>query len=411
MNLLILDPALGPRLGHNAAIVEEFAIEFSGWTGFQWRAAGAATLRSADFPNAGSCVQPAFQLPGYTPIEAVILDDARLDSIVASIVADLRRIPANCADVILMHTVYPLHLLALASMAGELAGRRVVCGMIIPPSLWTGDARTAARLSELMGAALGTLAARTRLLVYSETGTYRFGERTAEVATLLPPVSARRGEQMARLARRPCAGADSGPARFGFFGLPFPSKGVPVIAQAARRIAPQQAQVRFRVPPAYAQVCAQLDALGGAVQARCEDLDNDRYLEEMGAVDAVLVYYDPKDYANKMSGIVTEAICIGKPLVVAAGCSALITFLERYAPGSYVVGGYNPEDLAAIFALDRAHWRRLQAAAAASSGVMRELKSMSRYLAIAGVERPGAAQAAPRGPLDELQARIAAFAA
>ena len=76
----------------------------------------------------------------------------------------------------------------------------------------------------------------------------------------------------------------------------------------------------------------------------------------MAEVDIVLAHYDPAVYGDKMSGIVPEAVCLGKPVLVADGCNAVINFLDRYAPGGFVVAPYSTHGLASALALQPAVW-------------------------------------------------------
>jgi len=388
VTLLILDPGLSAYSGHNGAMVEEFASEFADWKGFQWAVAGAATLRPQEFAHVRAHVQPVFQVGGYLRLsDADVLHDERLNGLLAAIVRDLNGTTLAQADMVLMPTAYPLHLISLASMADQIPARRAACGLLMPSSFWTESTQAADRLGELMGAALLRLAARTQLFTYSETGTYRFGESCVEVATMLPPLSSARIEQLAAVVRRGDCGVTR-KLRFGFFGSPFTTKGFAVVVEAARHASPEKTLVRFCLPAGHDELCHRLNSLGGAIEARCVGTGNTQYFKEMADVDAVLAYYDPTAYSHKMSGVVTEAICLGKPLIVSKGCTAITTFLERYAPGAYAVGDYKCADLAAIFGLNWTQWQQLQSCALASSAMMREMKRMSRYLSITGVERP-----------------------
>jgi hypothetical protein len=105
----------------------------------------------------------------------------------------------------------------------------------------------------------------------------------------------------------------------------------------------------------------------------------------MAAVDAVHCFYDPAQYAGKMSGIPAEALALGRPVLLADGCEAMIDFVERHAPGSYVSGPYSAQTLEMALAMPLSSWRRIAECAHGSSAGVRALKSMSRFLAVCGL--------------------------
>jgi len=147
-------------------------------------------------------------------------------------------------------------------------------------------------------------------------------------------------------------------------------------------------------------MCDQLNALSPALEATSAEMSNAQYFEAMADVDAVLAFYDPAEYGTKMSGIVPEAICLGKPVVISDGCDGLCRFLDRYAPGSFATGTYGPGDLAAILRLPAPLWSSLGAKARASSDVVRMMKSMRRYLTLGGMSAlyPGGLTAQTAAP-------------
>lgn len=139
-------------------------------------------------------------------------------------------------------------------------------------------------------------------LIYSETGQFWFGPQRVTLPVLLPPISAQTAEQMRRLAARRAPRDPS--VTFGFFGGAYERKGVLLLIDALRAGLPEHARCVFRLPVNHESFAQQLRELGPGVDATSSDMDNARYLQEMAAVDVVLVVYDPAFYSDQMSGIV-----------------------------------------------------------------------------------------------------------
>jgi hypothetical protein len=390
MKLLLIDPGLRTRVGHNAAMLAEFDLEVRSLPRVRLTAAGSAGLQQAEFKGFGCTPRPLFRIDGYWhPNAQDVLDPARLNGLIDAIVADLSLLPLEEIDGLLMPTAYPLHLIALARIAPRLARAKLMLGLLMPVSFWIDDDAGCAVVGEQLGQAIMALQNTCELIAYSETGRYEFGGTQAEMATLIPPLSGTTAVLIGQLAASPPA---SGPRRvFGFFGQPFTSKGLQVAAAAARDVDPAQVIVRFCLPPGNDPLCRQLAALSPAIEATSREMSNAEYLRQMVNTDVVLAWYDPKHYGDKMSGIVPEAISLGKPLAVSDGCRSLIGFLDRYAPGAFITGDYRADELALLMALPAATWQAVGAKARASSTVVRALKDMRRYLSAGGL---GAAYAA-----------------
>jgi hypothetical protein len=201
---------------------------------------------------------------------------------------------------------------------------------------------------------------------------------------------------MARLAQSFCPSRDG--LSVGYFGAPFTSKGFSLLTSAIEQGLPRGVRVVVRLPPGHEKICAALQARSPQVDATSRTSSNAEFLQDMAAVDVVWTLYDPHHYADKMSGIVPEAICLGKPLLVGQGCNALIEFLDHHAPGSFVCAGYDAASVRGAFSLPAPAWRELARCAAASAPVMRSIKSAARYLTIAGAgalyDQPPVAKAA-----------------
>ena len=385
MKLLLLDPGLRNRVGHNAALLAEFELETRALADVQLTAAGSAALTPADFAGVGCVPRRLFRLDGYwRPSKEEVLDSARLNTLIEMIVGDLMQLPLEEFGGIVMPTVYPLHAIALARVALRLAHAQLMLGLLMPVSFWFPDSEACAIVGAQLGQAIVEIQNSCAVMVYSETGRYDFGGTHAELATLLPPLAQPTAALVAQLGA-------AAPRRtgercvFGFFGQPFTSKGLQIVAAAASQVDPAHAVVRFCLPPGNDAMCRGLAALSPSIEATSRAMENAEYLRQMASVDVVLAWYDPEHYGDKMSGIVPEAVSLGKPLAVTDGCRALVGFLDRYAPGAFVTGGYRPEDLLQLLALPASIWHAVGAKARASAGVVRGLKDMRRYLSAGGM--------------------------
>lgn len=383
MKVLLVDPGLSGRTGHNGALAEELDRELSGRVDF--RIAGAANVRAADFADLRAAIAPAFRVGGYTKYAARQLADARLMATFRrAIDEDLSALGIDGYDLILMPTVYPLHLEGLARRAADLQRQRLTFGMLMPPEYWAADVPAAPTLEQIMMDAVQYLYGQADALFYSETGAYHCGEQRISMPLLLPPISAATAALLAQLERGAHSTLEA--TRFGFFGAPFPAKGFAHLLELARRGVPDHARLVVRLPAGHDALCQRLNGLSPHVDARSRAMTNADYLREMAQVDVVLTAYDPDHYAQKMSGIVPEAICLGRAVLVTDGCAALVDFLDRHAPGSFATQPYGVDGLAAAMALPPVHWNRLARSARASAEVMRSLKEARRYLALAGVD-------------------------
>lgn len=391
MKIAYIDPGLSCRKGHNAAMVDEFDRALVIERGHQVSYLCAARTDKSEFADLCGTLEPTFRIEGYAkPGHADLFDAQRFARIADVMATDLAgaSVLADC-DAILMPTAYPLHLYALAQRAQALRGRRVVLGLLLPASFWGQDAVSERRIGELLVEGINAFAG-ADLFAYSETGSYRFGDSVVPLATMLPPLATSSFEQIRRLAEEgQCNDARQSPV-LGFFGLPFNSKGFGVLVEAVQALVRQRAQptmrVVIRLPGGYEDACARLNGLAPWLDATSRQTTNDQYLAEMAAVDAVCAFYDPAEYASKMSGIVPEAVSLGKPLLIAEGCTALHDFLERHAPGSFIGGAYEVGTLVRAIDLPAPAWDRPTACARTHAPLMQQMKSMNRYLAVCGLD-------------------------
>jgi hypothetical protein len=392
MKIAYIDPGLTCRKGHNAAMVEEFDQALVTERGHRVTYLCAANTDAKAFDNLRGKLRPTFRIDGYAkPDHADLFDSQRFDRIAAVMAQDLARADAltDC-DAILMPTAYPLHLHALAQRAASLSARRVVLGLLLPSSFWSSDVQSERRVSELFATAINAFSSATDLFAYSETGVFQFGDNPVSLATLLPPLARSSAEQVRRLcANEERAVAPVSPI-LGFFGSPFTGKGFGLLTDAALELAGRDvrpvSRLVIRLPHGHEDACRHLNAMAPWVDATSRTMTNEEYLAEMAAVDAVCAFYDPQQYGTKMSGIVPEAISLGKPLLITEGCHAIQDFLERHAPSSFLCGRYETQTLTDVLSLPADVWARPGACARSHAPLMQQLKSMERYLAVCGLD-------------------------
>lgn len=384
MKILVLDPGLSCRKGHNAAIIEELDAELRDRRGVRLSVAGAASLEPAEFAHLAACVRPAFRIDGYWQLAGRhVHDAATLGQIRRCVDEDLAALRLQDWDVVLMHTVYPLHLEGLARCLPRLRAARLLGGLLMPPGFWAAEPQAATWLGDSLQRSVQRLHAGADAVFYTETGRYDFGGASMPTPVLLPPVARATQALMAELAER-AERPRPDALRFGFFGSPFGSKGFGHLCALAERGLPAHVRVVVRLPQGHEALCGQLARLGPQIDATSRPMSNADFLREMAAVDVILAAYDPTHYGQKMSGIVPESISLGKPLVVSDGCDALVDFLDRHAPRSFACCPYTADGMAAALALPGRHWLELAGHARASAPLMREMKNAARYLALAG---------------------------
>ena len=391
MNIVYFDPGLAGRTGHNGAMLYEFDQALVVERGHHVQYLCHQNTRRDDVPGIAGRLVPTININGYMRLDdTYVLNPAALNRLTQVLAEDYRHADLENADVILMPTVYPLHLSALVQHVKLKDHCRVVLGLLLPCSYWASSAACEQQLNVLVLDSIARLGTSTRLITYSETGTYDFGSGPVTMATLLPPVAAPQADLIQALAATPVARVDHAPPVLGFFGAPFTTKGFTVLLEALQAIVqnglPVHIQLRIHLPHGHAEACAGLNRLAPWIQAESVQTSNADYLRKMADVDIVWACYDPSEYGRKMSGIVPEAISLGKPLLLAEGCDAIQDFLERYAPGSYVTVPYAMADLITVFSMPADSWRHAIQCARTHQSLMQNLKSMTRYLTVVGLE-------------------------
>ena len=390
MKVVYLDPGLGAGKGHNFAMAHEFDHALATERGLDLHHVLQAQATRERLPSLKGIIHNTVRIDGYTRLASTdVLDAKRKEALLAVVAADLAEAGVEDADVLIMPTAYPLHLLALAQHVRLQAHCRVVLGMLLPCSFWCSDSLAERTLAGWMADGVNALASKTQLLAYSETGVFRFADNIVPMASLLPPVASPNARLMGELAQRAKGQSLTNEPVLGFFGSPFSTKGFSLLVQTLQTMAGANLhhgmRVKIHLPPGHESMCDQLSALAPWISASSSDTDNATYLHQMAAVDVVWALYDPREYSGKMSGIVPESISLGKPLLLSDGCLALQDFLERYAPGSFVLAPYSADGLQASLQTQHADWAHPMRCARAHAPLMQEMKSMDRYLAVCGI--------------------------
>ncbi len=405
MKIAIIDPGCSAVAGHNLALLEEFSRELRS-RGVEVHAVLTRDATTAAIEPFGTHVVRALQIGGYVRLEDVFARFGSQEACVSALALDLAQLDLSSFDAVLLPTIYPLHLLALeraiASLSKTAVAPRVALGFLMPVSYWTKDAALRTEIGVRMREALFSLRARCEVLAWTETGRYDFGDAVLELPRLYPVVSAELGDRMQALAAIEPASLEGRPVTFGFFGAPLRSKGIEVLVDAVARARMQpgfDARVKLVVPKGMEGMRETLSPLGPQLMVFSKERGNREYLEEMASVDVVLLPYEPGEYSEKFSGIVVEAIALGKAVVVTDACTPLVRFLDDVAPGSYAAIDYDASALASALTLPSLQWAPLVAAARASSGIARSLKSAERLFAALGLQLPPptdrASQASP----------------
>ena len=407
MKIVVVDPGLSGPAGHNGSTFEELARELPS------RGLRPVFLVSRGCPPGalaapGVEVRRLFSLDGYTNLERAFTDESQFDALLAGVEGELRTVDWDGVQAVLMPTAYPLHLIALARVLPDVlppgARAAVSIGLLMPVSFWVSQPTLAVPLGEMMLTAVCVLKHHFDAFVYSETGRYEFGETTMELPRMLPAISGETETTIRSLVGSGRDGTSDGGLRFGFFGSPFASKGIEVLHRAAALVTASGSwcnRLELVLPAGQQRLAGRFTSLGARVSASSRSRDNAEYLAAMSEVDVVLLPYDPAHYGSKLSGVLFEALALGKPVVVTDGCEPLIAFLDQSAPGSYVLCGFDAESLAEVLAMPADRFDSIAQAARASAPVVLAMKSMSRHLAAAGIRLPRVAAAQPRSVATE----------
>jgi hypothetical protein len=118
------------------------------------------------------------------------------------------------------------------------------------------------------------------------------------------------------------AASRSGPVRFGFLGDGRPEKGLHHFVTAAllQKDAPlPEAEFFIHVSNQHGRNAGEILRDVPNCQVLCRQVSNGDYWKLVGSCDVVVLPYDPRFYHIRGSGIVFEAMGMGKPVIVTAG--------------------------------------------------------------------------------------------
>ena len=398
MKIVIVDPGCSGPAGHNGSMFEEFGRELPA-LGFAPTYLVSRRTPPGALAAPGVEVQALFAFDGYARQVPAFIHEHAFAATLASIEAELRCVDWRGVGAVLMPTVYPLHLIALARVLPTVVPAdtvRVSLGFLMPVSFWVQQAEVAASLGAMMLSATQLLQQHGPTLAYAESGRYAFGNDRLELPQLLPPVSRESDRLVAELRRQAETQAGTEAAarqalRFGFFGSAFTSKGITLLHQAVQQCCAAgdwPHRIDLVLPAGATRIVDAFGSCGPQVRANSRTRSNTEFLQAMAAVDVVLLPYDPAHYGDKLSGVLFEALALGKPVVVTDGCAPLVQWLDQTAPGSYAACAYDPAALADVLKLPAQAWQAPTAAARSSATLVSAAKSMRRYLACAGIVPP-----------------------
>ncbi|MDI3382257.1 hypothetical protein ACFPPF_21610 [Xenophilus aerolatus] len=396
MRLLLVDPGLSSPYGHNAATVRELdlqarerggiALDIATHVGFDPAALGATHCRW----------RPRLRLHGYARFASAGVPRATAEAEwrewLALCVQDLEGLDLPSFDGIWMPTAYPLHLAALAQLALRMPALRVQVGLLMPARFWAADASAGVWLDGLMGRSLQTAARLANWHVYSESGQVQAGGLRLATPTLLTPLADATRHRLDALRAPP---SPDSPIRFGFMGEPLARKGFAVVSQALAAALPPDIALRLAMPAHHAARARVLHGSPPGLHIRALGTDNAAYFDALNEIDVLLALYNPGLHDEQMSGIVGEAIALGKAVLVGAGCEAILAFLRRWAPGSFQIVPPTPDGLRAAWQLPPSVWASCRREAMAAAARVLALKDVARHLRFAAPadDRPDAARA------------------
>jgi len=399
MKIAILDPGLTSTSRHNVARFEEFCREFSE-PGYQCLYVVHQQSRLGALEPQSATLLPLCSLNGYTSLLQLPDEPDVVERVVAQTRDELSAVDFSDCDVIIMPTVYPLHLLALAQCLASCETKptlKLALGLRIPLSHWAEDADTQQHLGQALLAAISGLQARLSVCLYSETGRYRFGQTIAQTAVLLPPVTA---ATQAAIQSRWLPGVrqvSDRPLVLGYFGSPLVCKGLQPLLQAYQQAVQSGRMVntlKLCLPPGNDEVLNAFAAVGGPLQGSSQPLRNEDYLAQMAQVDVVILPYDPRQYDERMATVMIEALSLGKAVAFPEDCASLLRFADTQAPGSHVVFDYSVDSITQLLMLQRTSLAGVLEAARQNAAAILAQRAMGRYFAAIGVSGVPSAVAA-----------------
>jgi hypothetical protein len=376
--LILLDPALSLNdFNHHTSSYRELRAA-SRELGIECTVLASTWNQPADCRD----VVPFFESDTYYFFTDLADYQHRQGDIRNRVARDYARLDISSRPRLLLQSASPWQLEGLAAALRGVAGVRLAIGMIFPSQFWTRDAALQSLLDHMTWQALESLD-HLNPFIFSETGFALNQGHAIPLATRVSMMS----DATLQLCRDLADTDDEipgNPVTFGFFGGMFDHKGVSLILNASRHanLDRNTHRIRFVVPPEHHDRTAEITSVSDCIDFAAAPLQTDEYLKEMHSVTAILCCYDQRFYAHQMSGIVTEAAALGKPVVVSRQTS-LHRFLLQYAPGAAVPVDQDPIALAAILNRPVEYWRAKQREASLTTPLVRELKSFNRFLQLA----------------------------
>ncbi|GGG27145.1 hypothetical protein GCM10010964_13840 [Caldovatus sediminis] len=344
MALLLLDPNLTSEQGHHLAYDLRIAREAV-------RRGQAATIM-ANRAFAGGVVDGVRILPFFTetcygagaaqldPIAGRFDEFRHLNDVLAEDLARLPRTDLTAADCVLVPTVSENHLLGYVTWMrsfGALDAPLFVVHLMLPSGLAVADAADPGDVVDAQRALYYRLAFRAArepggpAIRFFASGRQHAAEFTRLAGYEVPP-------HPVPIAPAPGPAAAEGPHRrlLLFAGDAKIEKGLALVPELARRLCAAHPDWTFVVhanpeiawgPAREAlEEVARIAARLGNLELGLGRLEEAQYQALLEGVDAVLFTYDPAHYGRKSSGVLWEAISLGRPVIVPAD-----TWLEAEA--------------------------------------------------------------------------------
>ena len=366
--LLILDPELNPTFqgGHNWSFFSELE-QISRENNLE-----AAFYGNKRSPEDRHRIAPFFETGCYLH-EPQVRKWLEFPSEITACYEQLRVPPSSR---IIVPTAAPWHLEGIVKLLDKRNDIRLAVGLLLPLEFWTRDQILLRKVGERLNVSLLALK-RLNAFIYTESGEYHLLGRTVPFPVVLPPISKRTSDTAAAFREI----RDSGPKRpinFGYFGLPKPSKGFDLLCDYLNNgSAKEGLKFDFFLPeqPWLKEFNPKINS----ARVRINNTTNIEMLRDMASVDVVLCFYDPCVYGRQMSGIVFDALLLGKPLLLTKGTS-LERFVNDVAPGSAIAVDYSLAGLASALDLPAEAWVNATRYAQKAANIISELKSGQRYL-------------------------------
>ncbi len=384
MEIIFLDNGLIGRGEHSYSLLKQVGKALNG-RGFQYRAFGAKAMDRSVAEELG-CV-PHFSYPLYSQQRrslfprilrfewdpAVSSERRTWQVLNASFAQDVDALPADVWSAENLLVIPGLSQNELFGMTRSLLAKppgrrpRVVCQLMFPPNwtTWGRPAKLGEKFYRKAFSRARPLIGKTLFFTTENPALGRLYQTKFGIDAKILPVPFGDAQPAA-----PCRGRPT----FGFFGYSKCDKGFHLLPRAIETCRARGVESEFAIQLQHsgwepATVAAE-DALRGIDGVRLIEgvLDEDAYIRETGRIDAMLLPYDPVLFGVRGSGIFTQSVAAGRPVVASAGTFAGASIASGEAEGE-VFYPYDSEALAAaIIRLSRrladSHRRAAQLATA-----------------------------------------------